>query len=118
MNAGDAQRMITAVAGTLVLAYGVNPAEVAQIPVGTATFNYSVTDHSGRRYFAKVYRDCASTAREREAVELAAFARSGGVPVPAVHPTREGALVEVVGRLPMSLWEFVADAEKPSAFRV
>ncbi|MEV7465410.1 phosphotransferase [Streptomyces kronopolitis] len=107
----DAQRMITAVAGTLILAYGVSPAAVTQIPAGTATFNYAVTDRSGRRYFAKVYRDRASMAREREAVELAAFARSGGVPVPAVHPTREGALVEEVGRLPMSLWDFVADAE-------
>ncbi|MGW1158866.1 phosphotransferase enzyme family protein [Streptomyces sp. NPDC002519] len=84
---------------------------MTQIPAGTATFNYTVTDRSGRRYFAKVYRSRASMAREREAVELAAFARSGGVPVPAVHPTREGALVEEAGRLPMSLWEFVADAE-------
>ncbi|MFJ3946214.1 phosphotransferase enzyme family protein [Streptomyces griseoaurantiacus] len=106
-----AEQMVTAVAGTLTLAYGVHPAEVAQIPVGTATWNYRVTTRSGRQYFAKVYLDRASMAREREAVELAAFARSGGVPVPAVHPTREGDLVEVVGRLPMSLWEFVADAE-------
>ncbi|MFD7919650.1 phosphotransferase enzyme family protein [Streptomyces sp. NPDC059740] len=106
-----AEQMITAVAGTLILAYGVHPAEVTQIPVGTATWNYLVTTGSGRRYFAKVYLCHASVAREREAVELAAFARSGGVPVPAVHPTREGALVEKVGRLPMSLWEYVDVAE-------
>ncbi|WP_281247730.1 hypothetical protein [Streptomyces colonosanans] len=34
-----AQQLITAVAGTLFLAYDTNPAEAAQIPVGTATFN-------------------------------------------------------------------------------
>ncbi|WP_394426494.1 phosphotransferase enzyme family protein [Streptomyces sp. SGAir0957] len=106
-----AEEMVTAVAGTLTLAYGVHPVEVAQIPVGTATWNYKVTTRSGRQYFAKVYLDRASMSREREAVELAAFARGGGVPVPAVHPTREGALVEDVGRLPMSLWDFVADTE-------
>ncbi|MGW0770829.1 hypothetical protein [Streptomyces sp. NPDC002676] len=81
MSTSDAQRMITTVAGTLILAYGVTPAEAVQIPAGTVTFNCAVTDRSGRRYFAKVYRDRTAVARKRAAVELAAFARSGGVPV-------------------------------------
>ncbi|MEU5193683.1 hypothetical protein AB0G86_06415 [Streptomyces scabiei] len=55
-----AEQMVTAVAGTLVMAYGVYPAEVTQIPVGTATWNYMVTIPSRRRYFAKVYLDRAS----------------------------------------------------------
>ncbi|MFF8592890.1 hypothetical protein ACF061_15880 [Streptomyces sp. NPDC015220] len=67
-----AEQMVTAVAGTLVTAYGVHPAAVAQIPVGTATLNYMVTTRSGRRHFAKVYLDHASVARERQVVELIA----------------------------------------------
>lgn len=102
----DEQR-ITAVAGTLVLAYGIQPAEVTQIPAGTATFNYRVTGRDGEQWFAKVYRDRSLVEQERAAVELSEFARDGHLPVPPVCRTREGDLVEVRGRLPMSLWPFV-----------
>jgi hypothetical protein len=107
----DGEQLVTAVAGTLVLAYGLHPAEVTRIPAGTATINYLVTDHSGGQWFAKVYRDRTVLQRERDAVELAEFARAGHVPVPGVRRTREGKLVEDTGPLPMSLWQYIADAE-------
>lgn len=107
----DAEQLVTAVAGTLVLAYGLQPADVTRIPVGTATVNYLITDRSGGQWFAKVYRDRTVLQQEREAVELAEFARAGQVPVPGVRRTREGKLVEDTGRLPMSLWQYIADAE-------
>jgi Ser/Thr protein kinase RdoA (MazF antagonist) len=102
---------VTEVAGCLADAYGLQPVEVTQILSGTATVNYVVTDRSGERWFAKVYRDRGVLRQERAAVELAEFARAGGVPVPAVHRTREGDLVADNGPLPMSLWQYVADAE-------
>lgn len=100
-----------AVAGTLVVAYGLHPAAVTRIPAGTATVNYLVTDQSGGQWFAKVYRDRTVIQREQDAVELAEFARAGDVPVPGVRRTLEGQLVAGSGQLPMSLWEYVADAE-------
>ncbi|WP_405735056.1 aminoglycoside phosphotransferase family protein [Streptomyces sp. NBC_01537] len=106
----DAEMLITTVTGTLTLAYGVHPAEVTQIPAGTATVNYHVTDQTGGEWFAKVYRDRTALPRERAAVELAEFARAGHVPVPAVRRTREGDLIEEIGELAMSLWEYVPDA--------
>lgn len=103
--------MVAAVASALPHSYGLQPAEVTRIPAGTATFNYLVTDRSGGQWFAKVYRDRRLLRREREAVELAEYARAGQVPVPRVRRTRAGKLVADMGPLPMSLWQYVADAE-------
>jgi homoserine kinase type II len=103
--------MVAAVADTLVLAYGMQPAEITEIPAGTATVNFLVTDHAGDRWFAKVYRDHTVLQQERDAVELAEFARAGRVPVPGVRRTRDGELIGDVGPVPMSLWQYVADAE-------
>ncbi|TDE13111.1 aminoglycoside phosphotransferase [Jiangella asiatica] len=103
--------MVGAVTDTLDLAYGLHVTEATHIPVGTATVNYLVTDRSGDQWFAKVYRDRTVLQREREAVELAEFARAGQVPIPGVRRTREGKLVEDLGRVPMSVWQYIADAE-------
>jgi hypothetical protein len=46
----DGKQMVTAVADTLVLAYGMQPAEIIKIPAGTATVNFVVTDHAGDRW--------------------------------------------------------------------
>jgi Ser/Thr protein kinase RdoA (MazF antagonist) len=99
------------VAGELSVGYDLRPVEVIRIPAGTATINYRVTDDTGGQWFAKVYRDRALLERERAAVELAEFARSGQLPVPSVRRTREGELIKDSGPLPMSVWEFVTDAE-------
>lgn len=101
----------TAVADTIVDAYGLKPVDVTQIHAGTATSNFVVTDHSGDQWFAKVYRDRADLRRERAAVELAEYARAGAVPVPGLHLTRDGELLADDGPVPMSLWHYVADAE-------
>lgn len=94
---------------TLQRAYGVDPAQTMRIRAGTATTNYHVTDHDGRQWFAKVYRAPADLAHELAAIELAEFARTGGVPVPAVRRTRHGDTIadEPVA---MSLWEYVTGA--------
>ncbi|MBQ1093390.1 phosphotransferase [Streptomyces sp. B93] len=106
----DDDKEITALAGTLMRAYGLEPAEVTQIHGGTSTDNYRVTTHDGGvPWFAKVYRDVAQLPRERAAVELAEYARHGAVPVPAVRRTVDGDLVEAGGRLSMSLWEYIPD---------
>lgn len=99
------------VAGTLHVAYRIQPAEVAQVPSGTNTTNYRVTDRDGRLWFAKVYRDHPTLQRERAAVELAEFARAAGAPVPAVRRTSEGDLVEARSLVPMSLWTFLPDTD-------
>lgn len=98
------------VAGTLERCYGLHAAEIARIPAGTATANYAVTDVAGGRWFAKVYRPHSDLRREREALELAGYARARGVPVPRLRRTRDGRLLQDAGPTPMSLWEYVADA--------
>ncbi|MFG1818460.1 phosphotransferase enzyme family protein [Kribbella sp. NPDC049174] len=101
-------------AKTLDLAYDVQPAEITRIAAGTSTINYRVTDHAGAQWFAKIYRDRAALRREYDAVELAEYARAGRVPVPRLRPTRKARLIEDAA-LPMSLWEYVADAETAEA---
>jgi homoserine kinase type II len=90
---------------------GFDRAMITRIAAGTATANYLVSEESGGRWFAKVYRDRGGLERERAAVELAEFARAGGVPVPAVRRTCAGELIADDGSLGMSVWEYVADAE-------
>lgn len=107
----DDEELIALIAATLPMAYGIQSAEVTQIPAGTNTRNYRVTAHDGRLWFAKVYRDRRSVERERAAVELAEFTRAGGVAVPALRPTREGDLVEARRPVPMSLWTYLPDVE-------
>ena len=100
-----------AVADTLIESYGLRPATVTPLLGGTATVNYLVTDCSGERWVAKVYRDRGVLRREREAVALTEFARDAGVPVPELRRARQGTLVDEAARLPMSLWRYVPDAE-------
>ena len=104
-------RLPGGVADRLVVAYGIRPAMITRIAAGTATANFLVTEESGGRWFAKVYRDGGGLERERAAVELAEFARAGGVPVPGVRRTCVGELVADNGSPAMSVWEYVVDAE-------
>ncbi|MEU4197813.1 phosphotransferase [Kribbella sp. NPDC026611] len=85
--------------------YGVRAAEVTRIVAGTVTTNFRVEDDAGRQWFVKVYRDRGTLGHELAAVELAGFARAGGVPVPAVLRSAAGGLI--CDSLPMSVWEFV-----------
>lgn len=94
---------------TLRRAYGLDAAEAVRIPAGTATANYRVTDQDGRTWFAKVYRAPGALEPELAAMELAEFARAGGVPVPEVRRTRDGGRI-TVEPLRMSLWTWVTDA--------
>ncbi|MDH6222746.1 Ser/Thr protein kinase RdoA (MazF antagonist) [Streptomyces pseudovenezuelae] len=105
------EELVALVAGTLSRAYGIQPAQVAQIPEGTNTRNFRVADRDGCLWFAKVYPGHQLLERELPAVELAEFAREGGAPVPAVLRTREGDLIEARGRVVMSLWTYLPDAE-------
>lgn len=107
-STSDGEQLLT---DALVVAYGIQPAEITRIAAGTATANFHVTDQDGDQWFAKVYRDRTVLQSELHAVELAEFARAGGVPVPGVRRTRAGQLIDDAGPLPMSLWEYVADAE-------
>ncbi|MFE8941087.1 phosphotransferase enzyme family protein [Streptomyces sp. NPDC007872] len=99
---------IMAVADTLVLAYGLHPADITRIPEGTATDNYAVVDQTGRRHFAKVYRTRKHLDLERASVELSEYCADGGVATARATRTREHELIETHdGRLPMSLWSYV-----------
>ncbi|MCX5395329.1 phosphotransferase [Streptomyces sp. NBC_00094] len=100
-----------AVADTLVLAYGLNPAEVTRIPEGTSTDNYAIADQTGRRHFVKVYRTRDRLDLERASVELSEFAADGGVATARAIRTREHELIETRGRLLMSLWSYVPHTE-------
>lgn len=98
---------IEAIADTLVLAYGLQPAEISRIPEGTATDNYAIVDQTGQRHFAKVYRIRDRLDLERASVELSEYAADGGVSTARATRTREHELIETHGRLPMSLWSYV-----------
>ncbi|MDO0930123.1 phosphotransferase [Streptomyces sp. TG1A-8] len=102
-----AGEQIRALADTLVLAYGLHPAEITRIPEGTATDNYAIVDQTGQRHFAKVYRTREHLDLERASVELSEFAAAGGVATARATRTREHELLETHGRLPMSLWSYV-----------
>ncbi|MGV9268047.1 phosphotransferase [Kitasatospora sp. NPDC003701] len=102
---------ITAVADTLVLAYGLHMAEITRIPEGTATDNYAIVDQTGRRHFVKVYRARESLDLERASVELSEYAADGGVATARATRTREHELLATHGRLPMSLWSYVPHIE-------
>jgi Ser/Thr protein kinase RdoA (MazF antagonist) len=105
------EEQITAVADTLVLAYGLHPAEITRIPEGTSTDNYAIADQTGRRHFVKVYRTRHRLDVERASVELSEFAAAGGVATARVTRTRENELIETRGRLPMSVWSYVPHTE-------
>ncbi|MEU8308935.1 aminoglycoside phosphotransferase family protein [Actinomadura sp. NPDC048955] len=111
MTFADTQDRLTAIADTLVLAYGLHPAEIARIPEGTATDNYAIVDQTGRRYFVKVYRDRDHLDLERASVELSEFAADGGVATARATRTREHELIETHSRLPMSVWSYVPHTE-------
>ncbi|MFE1782474.1 phosphotransferase, partial [Streptomyces sp. NPDC059506] len=98
---------IMALADTLVLAYGLHPAEITRIPEGTATDNFAIVDQTGQRHFAKVYRSREHLDLERASVELSEYAADGGVATARATRTREHELLETHGRLPMSLWSYV-----------
>ncbi|GHH79010.1 hypothetical protein GCM10018781_56050 [Kitasatospora indigofera] len=102
---------ITAVADTLVLAYGLRPAEITRIPEGTATDNYAIVDQTGCRHFAKVYRGRDRLDLDRASVELSEYAADGGVATARATRTREHELLATHGRLPMSLWSYVPHTE-------
>ncbi|MFD9793781.1 phosphotransferase enzyme family protein [Streptomyces sp. NPDC059070] len=99
--------LITAVADTLVLAYGVHPAAITRIPQGTATDNFAVLDQDGQRHFAKVYRTRDHLDRERASVELSEYCARAGVATARATRTREHELLATHGRLAMSLWAYV-----------
>jgi homoserine kinase type II len=101
------QRLVAA----LNESYGIEVVSVGRIEAGTATDNYVAFGRAGRRWFVKVYRDGRTLPSELEAIELAMFARAGGVPVPAVHHTLDGELVAVLtGKSAVSLWDYIDDA--------
>ncbi|THC43122.1 phosphotransferase [Streptomyces sp. A1499] len=100
------EEQIAAIAATLVLAYGLHPADITRIPEGTATDNYAVVDQAGRRHFAKVYRTREHLDLERASIELTEYCADGGVATARATRTREHELIETHGRLPMSLWSY------------
>ncbi|WP_446044875.1 phosphotransferase enzyme family protein [Streptomyces olivaceus] len=102
----EKEQITAAVAATLVLAYGLHPADITRIPEGTATDNYLVVDQAGRRHFAKVYRTRDHLDLERASIELSEYCADGGVATARATRTREHELIETNGRLPMSLWSY------------
>ncbi|ONK13176.1 phosphotransferase [Streptomyces sp. MP131-18] len=101
------RKQIEALADTLVLGYGLHPADITRIPEGTATDNYAIVDQTGQRHFAKVYRTREHLDLERTSVELSEYAADGGVATARATRTREHEPIETHGRLPMSLWSYV-----------
>ena len=101
------QRLVAALNGL----YGIDVVSLGRIEAGTATDNYVASGRAGRRWFVKVYRDPRTLPSELKAIELAMFARAGGVPVPAVHHTLGGELVAALtDESAVSLWDYIDDA--------
>ncbi|WP_241695324.1 phosphotransferase [Streptomyces sp. C] len=98
---------VKAVADTLVLEYGMHPADITRIPEGTATDNYAVVDQAGRKHFAKVYRTWEHLDLERASVDLSEYCAGGGVATARATRTREQELIATRGPLPLSLWSYV-----------
>ncbi|MDX3117834.1 hypothetical protein [Streptomyces scabiei] len=72
------REQVKADADTLVLAYGLNPADITCVPEGTATDNHAVVDQAGRRHFAKIYRTRKQLDLKEASVELSEYAADGG----------------------------------------
>ncbi|MFD8414021.1 phosphotransferase enzyme family protein [Streptomyces sp. NPDC059650] len=105
------EEQIKAVADTLVLAYGLHPADITRIPEGTATDNFAVVDQTGRWHFAKVYRTREHLDLERASVELSEYCADGGAATARATRTPEHELLTTRGRRPMSLWSYVPHTE-------
>jgi len=88
-------------------AYGLCGVDVARVHAGTATANFVISDSSGPRWFAKIYRNRSDLPRECGAIALAGFARAGGLPVPRLHRAIDGAVIGRSDDLALSLWDFV-----------
>lgn len=91
-------------------AYDIEPTRLVRIDAGTATDNYAAWDGGVPRWFVKVYRDDEGLIGERHAIELADFARAGGVPVPDLYRATNGELLGRAEGIVMSVWAFVVDA--------
>lgn len=91
-------------------AYDIEPTRLARIDAGTATDNYAASNDDAPHWFVKVYRNHEALLAERQAIELADFARAGGVPVPKLYQARNGELLGQAEGMVMSVWDFVADA--------
>jgi Ser/Thr protein kinase RdoA (MazF antagonist) len=105
--AESAEERVRVVTAALSRRYGVRAAAIVPIPAGTSTWNYTVTSDQGEQRFAKVYRDRAAVAAQREAIEVARFARAGGLAVPDLVPTLDGGIIAEDGRVAVSLWEYL-----------
>ncbi|MCX4825783.1 phosphotransferase [Streptomyces sp. NBC_01142] len=68
-------------------------------------------DSDGRRWFVKAYPTSADLGGEPQAPAPRDFARSGGVPVPAVRRTLAGDLIATVGGMAVSVAAYVEGAE-------
>ncbi|MEE1823767.1 phosphotransferase [Streptomyces sp. BE20] len=106
-----APEQIAALTDTLVLEYGLHPAEITRIPEGTATDNYAIVDQAGHQHFGKVYRTRSNLDLELASVELSEYAADGGVATARAARTREHDLIATHGCLPMSLWSYVPHTE-------
>lgn len=95
-------------ADRLVRAYGLDVAVVERVPFGAETDNFSVRLTDGGRVFAKVYRDGDDLDRHAVRLESTQFARTQGVPTPAVVPDRAGRTLSREPGPALSVWEFVA----------
>ncbi|WP_455410079.1 phosphotransferase enzyme family protein [Streptomyces hiroshimensis] len=96
-----------AVTEALACAYGITSIDMVKIHAGTATCNYRATDPTGKPWFVKVYRPGSDLTAERAAVELALYAREGGVPVPDVLRTARGEVIARYRSVTMSVWEYL-----------
>ncbi|MFI1530803.1 phosphotransferase enzyme family protein [Streptomyces griseus] len=111
--AAEEEQITAGLAATLELAYGLQPAGIKRIPEGTATDNFAVTDQSGQRHFAKVYRTREAQALELElaSIELSEYAADGSVATARATRSLDHTLIATDGHMPMSLWSYVTHTE-------
>ncbi|MFF4583372.1 phosphotransferase enzyme family protein [Streptomyces sp. NPDC001373] len=103
----SAKSEVKAVAGVLPRCYGIVPASVVDGPRGTATRNYLAEDQNGGRWFVKTYPPDTDLQGEQEALQLGEFARTSGVPVPAVRRSAAGELIVAAEGMALSVAEYV-----------
>ncbi|MDD9990094.1 MAG: phosphotransferase [Spirochaetaceae bacterium] len=97
----DAIRFLAGVARD----YSLRPLSMSRVYAGCGTRNWSLRTEEGR-FFVKEYPRQANAEEERQALELAVFARDCGIPTPRVIATHSEDLICTSGDTMFALFEW------------
>ncbi|MCX4666545.1 phosphotransferase [Streptomyces sp. NBC_01381] len=91
--------------------YRLHPIAVRVVPLGTETANFRAHLADGTSVFVKVHRTDSDTSHTRTRLAVSEFARTGGIPVPAVLPDRHDQLLSTDAGIVTSVWENIDSSD-------